>query len=325
LQDLAAITNKKDCPDVKAAAPFAETSEEMTAGTESWTAEVIGTTPSYLSVRGRSVEVGRFLDSADSKSSVHNVVIGTEVAKELFGSAAVAEDETMDIDGTAFQVVGVLTSEGSSSSSTNEDDEVFVSVSVEQSLFGDGSEALSTIYVEGYSGSTLGSAYNEVNQVLLQLHHITDASDADFTITAQSTLISTASSVDKTLTILLGGIAGVSLLVGGIGVMNIMLVSVTERIREIGLRKALGAKRRSILLQFLFEALILGLLGGLFGVGLGILGALIIPHLVSDTVTISGEAILGAVGISALIGVGFGTYPASRASRLAPIDALRSE
>ena len=160
---------------------------------------------------------------------------------------------------------------------------------------------------------------------MLNLHHITTPTGADFTITSQQSLLSTATSVDQTLTVLLAGIAAISLLVGGIGVMNIMLVSVTERIREIGLRKAIGANPAAIRRQFLLEAGVLGLAGGVLGVLLGIAGALVLPHLIATSITISPTATIGAIVVSICIGIAFGVYPASRAARLAPIDALRSE
>ena len=171
----------------------------------------------------------------------------------------------------------------------------------------------------------LTGAYQEADHLLLQLHGITDAADADFTITSQASLIAANTSVDHTLTILLGGIAAISLIVGGIGVMNIMLVSVTERVREIGLRKALGATPRVIRRQFLVEASVLGLVGGLLGVLAGLLGVVWLPGLIGDPISSSPTAAVGALVIALAIGVLFGVYPASRAATLAPIDALRSE
>jgi putative ABC transport system permease protein len=171
----------------------------------------------------------------------------------------------------------------------------------------------------------LSAAYQEANQELLALHHITTAAAADFTIASQESLLTTASSVTQTLTVLLGGVAAISLLVGGIGVMNIMLVSVTERIREIGLRKAVGASPVEIRRQFMVEASTLGLAGGLLGVLLGIVGALTLPHLIAIQITISPSATAIAILTAIAIGLVFGVYPASRAAKLAPIDALRSE
>ncbi len=184
---------------------------------------------------------------------------------------------------------------------------------------------MSSIIVQARSSDDLTAAYQEADHELLAAHGITTAADADFTITSEQSELTTATSVDRTLTILLGGIAGISLLVGGIGVMNIMLVSVTERVREIGLRKALGATPRLIRRQFLVEASVLGLAGGALGVALGIIGAVFLPGAVGDPITISPWAAGLALLVAMAIGVVFGVYPASRAAHLAPIDALRSE
>ena len=193
-------------------------------------------------------------------------------------------------------------------------------------LFGGASRnSVGEILLQATSSSTLSAAYQEADAELTSLHAITRASDADFTITPETSLVSTATSVDQTLTVLLGGIAGISLLVGGIGVMNIMLVSVTERIREIGLRKALGATPRVIRRQFLVEASVLGLVGGVLGAGLGLSTAWILPHFISDPIAISPVAMAAAIVVAIGIGVAFGVYPAGRAAKLPPIDALRSE
>jgi putative ABC transport system permease protein len=221
-----------------------------------------------------------------------------------------------------------LDSVGSGSSSTQDQDDtaiIPITTAASRVIGGDSRNAVSDIYVEATSGHTISAAYQEADAELLALHDITAATDADFTITSQKNLISTATSVSKTLTVLLAGIAAISLLVGGIGVMNIMLVSVTERIREIGLRKALGATPKAIRRQFLFEASVLGFSGGVLGVLLGVVGAEVLPHFISDPISISPLAAAGAIVVAVALALGFGVYPATRAARLAPIDALRTE
>jgi putative ABC transport system permease protein len=328
LSDVAALSNPTVAPDVKAAAPITSSSESLTAGSSTWTTSVQGSTPTWLTVRGRSLAQGRFLDNQDVADHTAVAVLGATTASELFrGTDPVGQ--TVDVNGVPLTVVGVLTSTGTSSSSgaSNPDDLVIIpnTTAAERIFGGTTRNSVSSIAVQARSSADLTAAYQEADHLLLQLHGITNPTNADFTITSEQSLISTATSVDRTLTILLAGVAGISLLVGGIGVMNIMLVSVTERIREIGLRKALGATPRLIRRQFLVEASVLGLIGGALGVLLGIIGATLLPGVVGDPITISPTAMAGALVVALGIGIAFGVYPASRAAHLAPIDALRSE
>jgi putative ABC transport system permease protein len=316
-----ALGNKIDCPDIVGVAPQVERSASLVAGSENWTTTVYGSTAAYLSVRDRSIALGSFFTPQEVTSDDNVVVLGQTTAEELGLFSPVGQ--TIDIGTVPFTVIGVLNSEGSSAT-TNEDDLAVVPITTAQEVL-TGSSSVSTIYLEASSSSTMGAAYNEADDELLSLHGITDPADADFTITSQGSILQTATSVDNTLTILLAGIAAISLLVGGIGVMNIMLVSVTERIREIGLRKALGATPSIIRRQFLVEASTLGLVGGLVGAALGVAGAEVLPHFISNKIAISGPATIGAIAVAMVIGVVFGVYPASRAARLAPIEALRSD
>jgi len=323
--DATALSSKTVAPDINAVAPVLSSSETLTAGSSNWTSTVVGTTPSWETVRSRSVTQGRFIVNQDVTDHTAVAVLGSDTAAELF-SRVDPVGQTVNVNGVPMTVIGVLNSVGSSSSSTgtNQDDQVIVPMSTaSQRLFG--STALSSILIQSTSSSTLTAAYQEANTELLALHGITTASNADFTIASQASLVTTATSVDHTLTILLGGIAAISLLVGGIGVMNIMLVSVTERIREIGLRKALGATPPLIRRQFLLEASVLGLAGGALGAILAVAGAALLPHVIGYPIAVSAVASIGALVVAIAIGLVFGVYPASRAARMAPIDALRSE
>jgi putative ABC transport system permease protein len=323
VQDATALSSTVSAPDIAAVAPTTQRSESLTAGSTNWTTTVVGTTPNWLPVRARTLDSGRFLTATDTNAAV--TVLGATTATELFGTTNVV-GQSVTVNNIPFSIVGVLTAAGSTST-TNLDDQALVPLQTAVTrLFGGATRnSVQSIYVEAKSSSTLSAADQEATTVLTNDHHLAVTATPDFTITSQQALLTTATSVSKTLTVLLGGIAGLSLLVGGIGVMNIMLVSVTERTREIGLRKALGAPPRIIRRQFLVEASVLGLAGGIIGAALGITGALVIPHFISDPIAISPTAIAVAIVVAVAIGVTFGVYPASRAARLAPIDALRSE
>jgi putative ABC transport system permease protein len=327
--DATALASPVVAPDIAAVAPSTSSSQSLVAGASNWTTTVAGTTPSWLSVRARTMSSGVFLSSADQASAASVVVLGSTTATELFGSTDVV-GQSVTIAGAPFTVIGVLAPSGSSassSSSTSNDDTAVIPLSTAQQRVSSGTSRTSvqTVYVQATSQSALSSAYQEAKAELLAMHGISNAANADFTITNQASLVSTAASVSRTLTVLLAGVAAISLLVGGIGVMNIMLVSVTERIREIGLRKALGARPSLIRRQFLIEAALLGLTGGLLGAAVGVAGAKVLPSLISNPVALSMPAIFGSISVAMAIGLVFGVYPASRAAQLAPIDALRSE
>ncbi|MDX6395331.1 MAG: putative transport system permease protein [Streptosporangiaceae bacterium] len=324
VQDAGALASKVTAPDIAVVAPTSQAPQTLIAGTANWTTNMVGTTPGWLEARARTIAEGRFLTAADEKNVAAVTVLGPTTAKKLFGTSDPL-GQTVNINGVPLQVVGVLTSAGSTSSATDEDDQALVPLpTMEQEIGGNSRTSVDTIYVEATSQATLSAADQEATTLLLNLHGVS-AANPDFTINSQQSLLSTATSVNQTLTVLLAGIAAISLLVGGIGVMNIMLVSVIERIREIGLRKALGATPRVIRRQFLLEASLLGLTGGVLGAATGLAGAVILPHLISDTITISPAAIVGSIAVAVVIGLVFGVYPASRAARLAPIDALRNE
>ncbi|MGC3952893.1 MAG: ABC transporter permease [Propionicimonas sp.] len=311
-------------PDVSGVAAVSSTQGSLQSDETTWTSTVVGTTSAWLPVRGREVGSGRFFTDDELASSAAVAVIGADTAAELFSSGSAVGQDVL-INNQPFTIIGILAEAGSSMGMSEDDTVVVPSTTFAARLSSSGSAtSVSTIYLQATDDESLAAAYQEVKTALLSAHQVTD-DDADFTVSTQTALIEAASSISGILSLLLGGIAGISLLVGGIGVMNIMLVSVSERVREIGLRKALGAKPGVIRNQFLVEAGVLGLLGGAAGVALGYAGAAILSPVLGMTVTISLTATLLALAVSLGIGVVAGVYPATRAARLAPIDALRSE
>lgn len=323
--DAEALTSRDVAPDIRAVAPVATTSASLTRGTTNWTTTLTGTLRSWQDVRSRKVSTGRFLSSADQRNATNVVVLGSDTASELFDRSDPLGESVTD-NGTQLTVIGVL-DELESTESTSDNDLAIVPLSTyQQKLVGGANrDSVSQIVLKATSGSTLTAAYQEADATLSNLHGITSSDDADFQIATQQSLLGAAASVDDTLGVMLAGIAIISLLVGGIGVMNIMLVSVTERIREIGLRKAIGARPGLIRRQFLVEATILGIVGGIFGVAVGAIGGIALTRFSTNRVIVEPVAVFGSIAIAILIALVFGVYPASRAARLTPIDALRSE
>jgi putative ABC transport system permease protein len=321
-QDAAALQSPTEAPDVKSAAPVVNASAVTLVfkGTSYEPGTFVGSTPSYLSAHGYNIAEGSGLTDAEVAHHARVAVIGQTVVEELFpGQDPVGQ--TMRANGVNFQVVGVLAAKGSNGTS-NLDEIVVAPISaVEASLTGYGT--IDSITVEAKSESALGAAEAEVTQILEQRHRIKDTAEPGFQVINQGSLLETTSSTTSVFTTLLGEVAAISLLVGGIGVMNIMLVSVTERTREIGIRKAIGARRSDILTQFLTEAVLVSLIGGLTGVFLGVLGSQF--EIAGVHPAIATYSIFLAFGAAVLTGLFFGTYPASRAARMRPIEALRFE
>jgi putative ABC transport system permease protein len=333
VRDADALRDQLAAPSIEAVAPTLEIGGEVAFGGQQTTSQLFGVTPEYFQVRNVNLAEGEFITEEHVLGRASVVLLGPEVAETLFGHADGITGETVRIQGQPFRVIGVLESKGGGAFGS-EDNQIIVPLTTAKARLmgpksGQTGERVDAIYVQAAGGDVVSQAMEEIAQILRARHRTTDGAD-DFTIFTQQDLLAEAETITNVLTTFLGGIAGISLLVGGIGIMNIMLVSVTERTHEIGLRKALGARKRDILTQFLTESSLLSLIGGMIGILLGWLISLIVGQIAAAnnapfTPVVALDAILLATIFSAAIGLFFGIYPANRAAGLEPVEALRYE
>ncbi|MFI5262706.1 MAG: ABC transporter permease [Candidatus Limnocylindrales bacterium] len=334
LDDVTALQASGAVADAAAIEPELTGRAQVIVGGSNTNTTVTGTTPDYQTVRNWTVADGAFFTASDVSSAASVAVIGSTTAADLFnGGEPVGQYLNLDFSSggrnapvrtVRLLVVGVLASKGTAGGFFNQDDQVVVPVTTAaQRIFGRNN--VSTIAISATNQQTMANVQIEATQVLLGTHHVSDPTLADFTVQTQQDLLAASTASTSTFTILLAAIGSISLLVGGIGIMNIMLVSVTERTREIGLRKAVGARGRDILGQFLVEAVVLTTFGGIAGAVIGILVSIAIAHLTTVPATVTPISLVIAVGVSAAVGLVFGLYPARRAAQLQPIVALRTE
>jgi putative ABC transport system permease protein len=305
--------------------PEMRSQQQIVSGNKNASTTIVGTTPNYLEVRKYQLKVGRMFTAADDEGRQRVAVIGSAVVDNLGVTAPEALiGENVRIRGTQFLVIGVLASKGQANAFQNPDDQILIPINTARFRV-NGSDRLQSISALAVSEDKIPDAMADIQRVLRRQHKLRQGAPDDFQIRNQADILATTQETTEVMTYLLSGIAAVSLLVGGIGIMNIMLVSVTERTREIGIRKALGATRWNILLQFLIEAVVLCILGGVLGIGLGAGGATVMSKTAGWSTQISTTAIILAFAFSAFVGVAFGVWPARRAAVLDPITALRYE
>jgi putative ABC transport system permease protein len=322
IEDAAAI--EAEVQSIKRVAPEVSKRYQITAKGNNTNTQVVGTVPAYLDVRNVKIDSGTFITDQQIKSSAKVAIIGPTARDDLFGAGANPVGQIIRIGKVDFQVIGVTQLKGGAGFS-NPDDYIYVPITSAQHFLS-GDAYVSNISIAAQDQNAMATVQNDITDLLLKRHKINDPTEADFSTMNQADIIATASSITSTFTMLLASIAGISLLVGGIGIMNMMLTTVTERTREIGLRKAVGIRKIYINMQFLAEAVMLTFFGGAVGVLLGWIASIVISSLVSSLQTeVSVSSVLLAFGVSAAVGIIFGFYPARRAANLSPIEALRYE
>jgi putative ABC transport system permease protein len=330
LSDAEALRDQFAAPSIEAVAPALESSGTVSFGGEQTSPQIFGVTPEYFQVRNLELAEGEFITEEHILGRASVVILGPETAEALFGHPDGVTGETVRIEGQPFRVIGVLKSKGGGAFGSEDDQAILPFSTAQARLIRRGnSDHVDIIFVQAVSGEVVTQAVDEITAIL-NTRHRNEVGLNDFTIFTQQDLLTTFASITGILTVFLGGIAGISLLVGGIGIMNIMLVSVTERTREIGLRKALGARRRDILTQFLTESSLLSLIGGIIGIMLGWLISFIVGQIAAASGTaftpvVGADAVALATLFSAAVGLFFGIYPANRAAGLEPVEALRYE
>ncbi len=323
VEDAEAIA--RECPSVALAEPSVRTVAQVVYGNQNWFTTIQGSGPNYPTIRAWAVYKGSFFSEEDIKAATKVAVLGATVVENLFGSAhANPVGEIVRIKGIPFRVIGVLEKKGGSAVGQDQDDVVVVPyTTVQKRLMG--ITHIQAIMVSAVSPKAIDRASDEITQLLRQRHRIGKGQEDDFVIRSQQDIASAATQMSKVLTLLLAAIASVSLLVGGIGIMNIMLVSVTERTREIGVRRALGARRADIRWQFLIESSVISGLGGVVGIGFGIFIARLISRIGGWPTLVQPQVVAAAFFFAGVVGIFFGLYPAAKAARLDPIEALRYE
>lgn len=321
VEDLEAV--RREVPSVSMVTPAVNARAQLVSGNMNWNTSIQGVSEQYPEVRKWTVQSGGFFTEADVRSAARVIVVGQTIADSLFPGAD-AVGQTLRVSNLPFRVVGVMARKGQDQQGRDQDDVAFAPyTTVQKKVLG--SPRLQIAYVSAISQDATYTAQQQITDLLRQRHKLTDNETNDFTVRNMSDIAEAATETNNTMTILLACIASVSLLVGGIGIMNIMLVSVTERTREIGIRMAIGARSSAVRSQFLIESIVLSLTGGVIGIALGIIVSVAIPKLVGWPTLISSLAIIGSVVFSAAVGIFFGYYPARKAAALDPIEALRYE